>query len=295
MAYYMKSAIDARSEIFEKKGYIPWQPAFERFGSDYNNRIQAVGTPLSGVVADFYEISSADFKEDSLMTIPDGCTDFMFAYDGEKLRSYVSTGVRKNKKFYFGDIQFLFGVRFMPGGTYHIFKDPIKDMVHHPVTLDCVLKNASVVEEKFMECNSFEKRVKFLTDYISSNICDMDSRCEILKKLTALIYSCKGNINIEEISRQLGYSARYLQTLCNDYIGMTPKEFCQTVRIQYALMLEKKNPQASLETISSFAGYADISHMNREFKKYMFCKMSDIRNNDVEKCEEEAQKIVFSW
>ena len=123
----------------------------------------------------------------------------------------------------------------------------------------------------------------------------MDSRCEILKKLTALIYSCKGNINIEEISRQLGYSARYLQTLCNDYIGMTPKEFCQTVRIQYALMLEKKNPQASLETISSFAGYADISHMNREFKKYMFCKMSDIRNNDVEKCEEEAQKIVFSW
>ena len=76
---------------------------------------------------------------------------------------------------------------------------------------------------------------------------------------------------------------------------MTPKEFCQTVRIQYALMLEKKNPQASLETISSFAGYADISHMNREFKKYMFCKMSDIRNNDVEKCEEEAQKIVFSW
>ena len=50
-----------------------------------------------------------------------------------------------------------------------------------------------------MECNSFEKRVKFLTDYISSNICDMDSRCEILKKLTALIYSCKGNINIENL------------------------------------------------------------------------------------------------
>ena len=76
---------------------------------------------------------------------------------------------------------------------------------------------------------------------------------------------------------------------------MTPKELCQTVRMQYALVLEKKNPQASMEAISSFAGYSDISHMNREFKKYMFCKMSDIRNDKVQKSEEEAQQIVFAW
>ena len=35
--------------------------------------------------------------------------------------------------------------------------------------------------------------------------------------------------------------------------------------------------------------------MNREFKKYMFCKMSDIRNDKVQKSEEEAQQIVFAW
>nr|WP_302232630.1 helix-turn-helix transcriptional regulator [uncultured Blautia sp.] len=295
MAYYMKSTIDTRNAIFKKNGYVPWQPAFEKFGADYNNRIQTTGNELKGVVSEFYEISSADFKENSLVTIPDACTDFMFAYDGEKLRSYISTGVRKNKKFYFGDIKFLFGVRFMPGETYSIFKDPIRGMVHNPVSLDSVLKNVGNLEEEFMECDTFGKRVELLTDYISVNTYNTDTKQEILSNLTALVYSCKGNINIEEISKQLGYSARYIQTLCNDYIGMTPKEFCQTVRIQYALMLEKKNPQASLETISSFAGYADISHMNREFKKYMFCKMSDIRNDDIEKCEKEAQKIVFSW
>ena len=291
----MKSTIETRNAIFEKNGYVPWQPAFEKFGADYNNKIQTTGNELKGVVSDFYEISSADFKENSLVTIPDACTDFMFAYDGKKLRSYISTGVRKNKKFYFGDIKSLFGVRFMPGGTYYVFKDPIKDMVHNPVSLDNVLKNAGSLEDKFMECGTFEKRVDLLRDYISANICNMDAKSEILSNLTSLVYSCRGNINIEEISRQLGYSSRYIQNLCNAYIGLTPKELCQTVRMQYALMLEKKNPQASLETISSFAGYADISHMNREFKKYMFCKMSDIRHDNVEKSKKEAQQIVFSW
>lgn len=295
MTYYMKSAIETRNTIFENKSYVPWQPAFERFGAEYNNRIQMPGSSLSGIVADFYEIGKADFKDQSLVTVPDGCTDFMFAFDGKKIHSYVSTGVRENKKFYFGNIEYLFGVRFMPGGTYHIFKDPIKDMVHHPVSLDSVLKNAGSLAERFAECTTFEKRTKLLSEYIASNTGEEDATCEILKNLAALIYSCKGNINIKEISEQLGYSARYIQTLCNDYIGMTPKELCQTVRMQYALVLEKKNPQASMEAISSFAGYSDISHMNREFKKYMFCKMSDIRNDKVQKSEEEAQQIVFAW
>lgn len=47
MTYYMKSAIETRNTIFENKSYVPWQPAFERFGAEYNNRIQMPGTGRS--------------------------------------------------------------------------------------------------------------------------------------------------------------------------------------------------------------------------------------------------------
>ena len=104
MTYYMKGAIETRNTIFENKSYVPWQPAFEKFGAEYNNRIQMPGSSLSGIVADFYEIGKADFKDQSLVTVPDGCTDFMFAFDGKKILCYVSTCVRENKKLYFGNI-----------------------------------------------------------------------------------------------------------------------------------------------------------------------------------------------
>lgn len=294
MSFNLKATIEKRNFIFSKKGYIPWQPEFEKFGTKYNNSIQAPDNLLSGIIADFYEIENADFAEKSLLTIPDGCTDFMFAFDGHKLRSYISTGVKENKKFFFGDIKTLFGVRFMPGSTYHIFKDPIKDMVHHPVYLDSVLKNVNDLSDKFLECQTFQDRTSLLSDFILSNLCWEDSKCEIITNLTNLIFHKRGNIRIEEMSSQLGYSTRYIQDVCNEYIGMPPKEFCQTVRMQYALILEQKNPQASLETIASFAGYADVSHMNREFKKYMFCRMSDIRQDKVNKYEKKAEQIIFS-
>lgn len=278
---------------FEKKGYIPQQPAFEIFGNSYDNVIQPPDTATGDIVADFYQISGADFKESSLVTIPDACTDFMFVSDGRRLRSYISTGVRVSKKFYFGDAETLFGIRFMPGGTYRVFSDPVKDLVHHPISLGCIMKNTDILSRQFLECQSFEERVELLQTYIRTNIRRPDTRYEILNALSRLIYAQKGNVTIEELAEQTGYSARYLQVLCNDYIGMSPKEFCQTVRMQYAITLERDNPQMSMETIASLAGYADISHMNREFKKYLSCKLSNIKKADMRSSEQLAEQIIF--
>ena len=263
-------AAKERTDIFEKNGYVPWQPAFETFGISYHNKLQPPATDLDGIVADFYEISRADFKKDSLMTIPDGCTDFMFVSKGSQLRSYVSAGVRTNKEFYFGEAEFLFGIRFMPGGTYRVFPDPIRELVHHPIPLSCIMHNTDILLEQFFACQSFAQRVELLSDYVRANLRQRETRYEILNGL-----------------------ARYLQELCNDYIGISPKEFCQTVRMQYALALEQKNPQAALAVLASMAGYADLSHMNREFKKYMSCKLSDIKKNKIRKSGQMMEQIVF--
>lgn len=286
-------AAKERTDIFEKNGYVPWQPAFETFGISYHNKLQPPATDLDGIVADFYEISRADFKKDSLMTIPDGCTDFMFVSNGSQLRSYVSAGVRTNKEFYFGEAEFLFGIRFMPGGTYRVFPDPIRELVHHPIPLSCIMHNTDILLEQFFACQSFAQRVELLSDYVRANLRQRETRYEILNGLSRMIYTCHGNVTIEMLSEQLGYSARYLQELCNDYIGISPKEFCQTVRMQYALALEQKNPQAALAVLASMAGYADLSHMNREFKKYMSCKLSDIKKNKIRKSGQMMEQIVF--
>ena len=290
----IKKTLRVRGKIYTDFGYIPWQPGFECFGRQYENRVISRDSRYSGIIADYYEISEGNFCENTIVTIPDGCTDFMFAADGQKLYGYISTGVKERKNFCFGDIQYLFGVRFMPGNTHQIFRDSIKEMVHNPINLTDVLPDISEWTEKIVECKNFGERVKLVSEYITEKLLEEDTVSRILQFCVERIYRYRGNIGIDSLAEETGYSTRYLGTLFNNYIGMSPKEFCQTVRMQYALFLSRKSPEMKMETIADLSGYADLSHMNREFRKYMNCKISDFRMESVKKNQEKSRNIIFA-
>lgn len=125
--------------------YVAFQPGFEKFANTYHGFIPARDSFLQQNVSDFYEIKNGNFSEKAIVTIPDGCTDIMFAFDGNDMKIYISTGVRVIKKFYFGSLEYLFGIRFKPGCTYHIFHEKIKKFVHKPVNANHILKDSHLI------------------------------------------------------------------------------------------------------------------------------------------------------
>lgn len=77
-----------------------------------------------------------------------------------------------------------------------------------------------------------------------------------------------GNIRIETVAAKLALSRRQLERNFIDFVGMSPKTYASIRRWQRALTLLQTEPALSLATIALDTGYADQSHMNRDFRRF---------------------------
>lgn len=264
-----------RRAIFSEESYIPWQPGFERFGAEYHHQFVH-----DDIVADFYEIDSADFTHYALPTIPDGCTDFMFTKCGDVFHGYISTGVRAKKDFYFGEIEYLFGIRFMPGATCLFFRNPIREIVERPVYIEDLFAEGDSLLSRLTATSSFEERVAVATKFLQAARLQEDGQSKLLGYCTKRMYQTRGNEKLSVLAEDTGYTDRYIRNLFTDYIGISPKSFCQMLRLQYILLLLAQHPHMNLEAVAAFAGYDDLSHMNRDCRRYMGCSSRQVRTQD---------------
>lgn len=77
-------------------------------------------------------------------------------------------------------------------------------------------------------------------------------------------------LNVSEMADKACLSTKQFTRVFEDYVGTSPKEFMRIVRIQRALYLLQGNPQYknNLAQLACCCGFADQSHMIREFKQF---------------------------
>ena len=72
-------------------------------------------------------------------------------------------------------------------------------------------------------------------------------------------------IAVADIAGQLGLSARQLERLCQQHMGMAPASLYRQLRMRYANWLIE-NTDRSVTDIANEAGFADCAHFSRQFK-----------------------------
>jgi transcriptional regulator GlxA family with amidase domain len=72
-------------------------------------------------------------------------------------------------------------------------------------------------------------------------------------------------IAIAAVARELGLSARQLERLCRQHVGMGPASLYRRLRMRYANWLIE-NTDRSVTDIANEAGFADCAHFSRQFK-----------------------------
>jgi len=83
-----------------------------------------------------------------------------------------------------------------------------------------------------------------------------------------LIIKSKGLISSNQLVKLTGYTERHIERKFNEYVGTTPKRFSNIVRLHVFLKeLKAKGNSRNLTQIAYEAGYADQSHLIKEFKK----------------------------
>ncbi|WP_300691201.1 helix-turn-helix domain-containing protein [Chryseobacterium sp.] len=88
-----------------------------------------------------------------------------------------------------------------------------------------------------------------------------------LIKVQQYILLKRGVLSLKELEYFTGYSERHIERKFEDHIGLSPKKYSTIIRLHHFLSLMKNNPnQKNITSLSYEAGYADQSHLIREFK-----------------------------
>lgn len=92
-----------------------------------------------------------------------------------------------------------------------------------------------------------------------------------VEQMVRHIEAAHGALRIDTLAQQLGRSPRQLQRLFLEQVGIPAKFFACIVRLRRARSLLASGAHADLADVAAQAGYADQSHMTREFSRLAGC------------------------
>ncbi|GGD75582.1 AraC family transcriptional regulator [Emticicia aquatilis] len=83
------------------------------------------------------------------------------------------------------------------------------------------------------------------------------------------IIKTKGLTTIGDLVKHTGYTERHIERLFSEVIGLSPKKFGNIIKLHNFLkLLKSKSKETNITHFCYESGYADQSHLIKEFRKY---------------------------
>ncbi|SHK13078.1 AraC family transcriptional regulator [Chryseobacterium polytrichastri] len=161
----------------------------------------------------------------------------------------------------------LMAVVFQPYFLNILLKISAKEVQNQIVSVEDVLKNEmQVFQEKLFYNVDPELIINDLNIYFTTFLSKIiNSDYELIKATQQYILQNKGIVTSKELEHFTGYSERQVERKFQQYIGLSPKKYSNIARLHYFLSLMKTNTEESITKLSYHAGYADQSHLIKEF------------------------------
>lgn len=255
----------------ESTAYIfnPTQPEFKNNCEFYREYKPERTLQLQNEVSLFYQFKLGEKSEGSIPIIPDGCIDLLFCCHPSKPFATIATSPPQRCYYHFLPDQQYFCVRFFPEQSSLEFRCSMKEMVQHQqLPLFDVVKIEGSLLEEIAILSTFEERINFFCSFIKAKHLTPNYDQNLIHFCLNKIYSTLGWLNIGELSLTTGYSDRYLRKKFEEYIGFSPKQFSQIVRLQHSVDDLLFNHPV-LNNIIDDHGFYDKAHFYKGFKKYM--------------------------
>jgi AraC-like DNA-binding protein len=200
----------------------------------------------------------------SVRILPDGCMDFWFDLATGEAR-VIGTMTEASLVRAPQGARF-FGVRFRPGAIAEYLTESVRDFVDGAAPLGDVTRSGRAeLGERVAAAGNDAERVAVISEYLlasGSRVRPSDHR---VRRAVELLCIDNSPTPVRAVAGSLGLSERQLERLFSERVGIGPKQFARVARLEraVALMDTALRGQASL---ASAAGYADESHLIREFR-----------------------------
>nr|WP_157494149.1 helix-turn-helix domain-containing protein [Fulvivirga imtechensis] len=160
----------------------------------------------------------------------------------------------------------MLGIRFYPHTAHYFIKEGMavfNDEVLHPA--DLFGSDFLTLSDQVFNAPGMAKKVAILESFLITKLDSIGTKHQIIDHAVKNILTHKNRSDLNSILIDCGISARYLQKLFLQFVGISPKMFIKIIRFQNTFKyLMQQEP--TLTSVAYDCGYFDQSHFIRDFK-----------------------------
>jgi AraC-like DNA-binding protein len=234
--------------------------------------------PLDRLIRCYWTLEQAALEGEQEKVVPDGCMEVVF-HLAERLPPRLPDGslVDQPRSFVVGQIRGpltlvaqgrleTLGIRMRPGGAFPLLGVPLDELVEESLPLEALAPELFAdVEERVAEADGWPERVRVLDEVLHARLAPRLKGERLAERAADRIVRAGGALSIHELARRTGASRRTLERHFRREVGLGPKHLARIVRFQRAFDRLGESPRPTWTEIAADCGYADQSHLVRDF------------------------------
>jgi methylphosphotriester-DNA--protein-cysteine methyltransferase len=133
------------------------------------------------------------------------------------------------------------------------------------------------------EARSHKKKIDILQQALLRLLKTPNLNPPIINAAVRLIQQQRGNISVDDLSRELGVNYKYLERQFLRIIGLTPKSYSRIARFQNVMQALRYAAFHAWPSLALDCGYYDQAHFIKEFKAFTGATPSEFiaRQNQI--------------
>jgi AraC-like DNA-binding protein len=197
--------------------------------------------------------------------LPDGCLDFIF--DLETGRAMVQGPMTCAEVVTLPAGTRVFGVRFAPGAGGSFVDTLAHELEDRAADLEMVTKGARSwrLAERMAEARDDAARGRLISEFVRDPSARRRAPDGRVQRAVRIVRESRGCAPVAAIAAALGVSERTLERSFRDHLGLRPKLYARIVRMESTRAAAWRH-RAGQAHLAVLAGYADESHLLREFR-----------------------------
>tara|TARA_B110000503_G_scaffold142698_2_gene240415 strand:- start:3972 stop:4781 length:810 start_codon:yes stop_codon:yes gene_type:complete len=162
----------------------------------------------------------------------------------------------------------IFGVKFWPGAFHSFYTKPVSKLSDTLISIDEVFDtNVTKLEAELLVTPDFSEIAYRIEDMFRRKSPELDSKAVEVRNIIKTIEGNRDLVTVSTLVEIFGHSARTLQRLFDNYVGVSPKWVIDRYRMLEAVAALDDDANISIIELANTLGYFDQAHFTKAFTK----------------------------
>lgn len=163
----------------------------------------------------------------------------------------------------------LLGVAFGACGSYPWLGEDLSGLADRIIGLaDALGDGALALRQRLLDEDDIARRFGLVEDWLRARLRPRGAVHPAVRWAVERIARSGGQVGVDELARQTGYTRKHLSSLFQRQVGFGPKALARVHRFKSALALLGAADEVPWAELAAHCGYYDQSHLVRDFRAF---------------------------